>query len=82
VALDVVLAEARPRDALTLLTLLARVDASQRIRVHDRLRELLPPPADVTRSGIERGDRAMIDRWWAALRLDIPKKKRVTLVGE
>lgn len=73
-AVDVVLREARTRDALTLLTLLRRVDAPQRARVHDRLTVLLPPPADVTRAGIVGGDLAMIDRWWTALRLDIPKK--------
>jgi hypothetical protein len=81
-ALGVVLADARSRDAMTLLTLLGRLDAGRRIRVYDRLAELLPPPPGVTRSGIERGDRAMIDRWWSELRLNIPKKKPVTLVGD
>jgi hypothetical protein len=82
-ALGLVLLEARPRDALTLLTLLRRVDAAQRVRIHDRLALLLPPPADVTRSGIAEGDLAMIDRWWTALKLDFPKKKRpVRLSGD
>jgi hypothetical protein len=74
-----VLGDARPRDALTLLTLLRRVDAAQRARIHDRLAVLLPPPAGITRTGIGAGDLAMIDRWWTALRLDIPKKRPARL---
>lgn len=66
-ALDEILAEARPRDALTLWHLLARVDADERGRVHDRLAAFVPPPPGVSRAGILRGDRAMRDRWWNAL---------------
>ncbi|HZB43950.1 MAG TPA: hypothetical protein VE360_01830, partial [Pyrinomonadaceae bacterium] len=62
-ALDVVLAEARPRDTLTLWHLLSRVEAGERERVYERLAALVPPPDGVTRDGVLRLDRAMLDRW-------------------
>jgi hypothetical protein len=68
-ALDTVLREARPRDALTLWHLLARVAAAERPDVYDRLAALVPPPSGVTREGILRLDRAMLDSWWNALDL-------------
>lgn len=66
-ALDILFTEARPKDALTLWHVLARVEAGERGRFYDRLAELVPPPAGVTRAGIRRGDREMLDRWWNAL---------------
>lgn len=66
-ALAEILAEARPRDALTLWHLLARVDAEERGRVYDRLASFVPPPPGVTRAGILHGDHTMRDRWWNAL---------------
>ena len=68
-ALDAVLGEARPRDALSLWHLLSRLDGEARGRVHDRLAELVPPPAALTRRGILAGDRAMLDAWWDELDL-------------
>jgi hypothetical protein len=68
-ALDRVLAEGRPRDALSLWHLLARVDGENRGRVFDRLNELVPSPAGVTREGVLRGERAMRERWWDELGL-------------
>jgi len=70
-SLDVVLQEARPRDSLTLWHLLSRVGEAERGRVHDRLAVLVPPPAGVTREGVLRGDREMLDRWWDALGLGV-----------
>ena len=70
VALGVVLAEARPRDAFTLWHLLARLpEEDERARVHDRLAMLVPPPEGVTREGILRGDSQMLDLWWEKLGL-------------
>lgn len=64
------LAQARARDSLTLWHLLSRVDDAQRARVFDRLRQLAPPPAGVTREGILRLNQPMLDRWWNELGFD------------
>jgi hypothetical protein len=68
--LAIVLRESRPQDALTLWHLLARVDEDQRSLVYDRLREVAPPPADVTQEGILRLDQPMLDLWWNTLGFD------------
>jgi len=62
-ALDTVLREARKEDALTLWHLLVRVDEDEKARVFDRMAQLVPPPAGVTREGILRSDPAMRDAW-------------------
>jgi hypothetical protein len=62
-ALDIVLTEATKDDAFTLWHLLTEP------RVFDALAALVPPPAGVTREGILRGDRQMLDRWWDQLGL-------------
>jgi len=68
--LAIVLARSRGRDALTLWHLLARVDEGQRMLVYDRLRQLAPPPAGVTKEGILRLDQPALDLWWNALGFD------------
>jgi hypothetical protein len=68
-ALDIVLHEARPRDALTLWHLLPRVGSVERSAVYERLATLVPPPPGVTREGILRLDLTMLDSWWNALDL-------------
>lgn len=73
-ALSAVLAAARPRDSLTLLSLLGRLGAERRGDVYDRLAGLLPPPAGVTRQAILEGDHDALDRWWSALALPRPPK--------
>jgi ferric-dicitrate binding protein FerR (iron transport regulator) len=62
-ALDVVLAEARKRDTLTLISLLNRVRRKDRLRVYQRLAFLVPPPEGVTMPGVMRLDEEMIDLW-------------------
>jgi hypothetical protein len=62
-ALSVVLAEAREFDTLTLWHLLSRVRGAERGRVYDRMAELISPPAGVTREGVMRLDRGMLDLW-------------------
>ncbi|HEX7287524.1 MAG TPA: FecR domain-containing protein [Candidatus Angelobacter sp.] len=69
-ALRVVLAQARRRDAITLWHLLSRVDGAERERVYGRLAEMAPAPAGVTREGIMRLDRGMLDLWWNELGFD------------
>ena len=68
-AQQVILREARARDGLTLWHLLSRVSEVDRQAVFERLSMLIPPPASVTREGILRLDRAMLDSWWNALDL-------------
>jgi hypothetical protein len=68
-ALEVLLRDARRRDALTLWHLLVRVSDSDRAAVYRRLAALTPPPPGATREGILRLDRAMLDSWWSALDL-------------
>jgi hypothetical protein len=69
VALDRVIADARPRDAMTLWHLVSRLTGRDRERVFDRLAELAPPPAGVTRNGVLAGQRLMLDDWWDTLGL-------------
>jgi hypothetical protein len=69
-ALDLVLARARQRDALTLWHLLTRGSAEERRRVFDRMAVLAPPPAGVTREAVLSGNRGAIDSWWNTLGLE------------
>lgn len=68
-ALDIVLAESRRRDVLTLWHLLSRVQGPDRDRVFDRLAGFVPPPMDVTREAVRNGTSAALDAWWNALDL-------------
>jgi hypothetical protein len=68
--LAIVLGQSRKRDSLTLWHLLARVDEGQRVLVYDRLADLTPPPASVTREGILHLNQPMLDLWWNALGFD------------
>jgi hypothetical protein len=65
--LEIVLREARARDAFSLWHLLSRLGRDDAGRVFDRLAALVPPPASVTRDGVLRRDEAMLDAWWAEL---------------
>ena len=66
-ALQIVLAKSRKPDALTLWHLLSRAPESDRSRIYNRLAQLVPPPAGVTREGIMHLDQNMLDLWWNAL---------------
>jgi hypothetical protein len=68
--LAVILSRSRASDALTLWHLLARVDGVERELVYNRLRELAPPPPNVTKAGILRLDQPMLDLWWNELGFD------------
>ncbi len=65
--LGILLADARKKDALTLWHLLSPASDADRPSVYDRLASLAPPPAGVTREGILRLDRQMLDSWWDSL---------------
>lgn len=66
-ALDSVLHDARPRDALTLWHLLPRLEGYAREATFQRLAALVPPPAGVTREGVLALDQTMLDRWWTEM---------------
>lgn len=58
-----VLGAARVRDTLTLWHLLSRTDDDQRVRVYERMRELVPPPSGVDRTRVLRLDRDDLRKW-------------------
>jgi hypothetical protein len=62
-ALDVVLAEARVRDTLTLWHLLSRVQEEDRVRVYDRIASLTPVPQGVSREQALKLDPETLRRW-------------------
>jgi hypothetical protein len=68
-AIAVILAEARPRDAISLWHLLRRVQPADRGRVYDRLAQFVAVPAGVTRDGMLAADPQMIDALWNAFDL-------------
>jgi hypothetical protein len=61
--LPVILTEARARDTLTLWHLLSRVDGQHRAAIYDRMAQLAPPPAKVTRDAVLRLDAGSLKRW-------------------
>jgi len=63
----VVLAETNARDAVTLWHLLPRIDSQDRPAVYDRLAAFVPPPSDVTRTGIAALDPTMLRAWGEAI---------------
>jgi FecR protein len=73
-ALDVILREAREQDVLTLFPLLIHSPESERRRIYDRLAELIPPPAGVTREGVLRRNTSQINLWWENWGLGHPQK--------
>ena len=62
-ALTAMLDQARQRDTLTLWHLLPRVNGDDRGRVYDKLAAFAPPPAGVSREGVLRLDKTMLDAW-------------------
>ncbi|HEV3468707.1 MAG TPA: kelch repeat-containing protein [Pyrinomonadaceae bacterium] len=62
-ALGVVLAEARPKDSLTLWHLLSRTKGDARARVFGRLAALVPPPEGVTCEAAPRVEEGPMLRW-------------------
>lgn len=61
--LDVILAEARVRDTLTLWHLLFRVAGAERARVYDRIAALTPVPAGVSREKALELDPETMKHW-------------------
>jgi hypothetical protein len=79
-ALTSMLADARPKDTLTLWHLLARVDGDDRARVYEKMAALDPPPPGVTREGVLQLNQTMLDSWrdelkstWMGINPKVPK---------
>lgn len=63
-ALQTIIKESNVYDSLTLWHLLSRVPKNERGKVFDALANLVKPPANVTREGVLRSDKKMLDAWW------------------
>ena len=61
--LETVLKQARVRDTLTLWHLLSRVDPAERVRIFDRMVELVPLPASLSRDKALQLDPATLKSW-------------------
>ena len=64
-----ILANARPKDAVTVWHLLRRVPAGERGAVYDRLATLMEIPKGVSRDRVLAGDQQSTDKLWNALGL-------------
>jgi hypothetical protein len=62
-SLDIILAQARVRDTLTLWHLLWRVEGEDRARVYDRIASLTPVPKGVSREQALKLDPETLTRW-------------------
>ena len=62
-AVDSILKIAGNADAITLWHILQRVDEPARESVYDRFATLIPPPKQVTKEGILRLDKNMLEDW-------------------
>jgi hypothetical protein len=62
-AFSTVLQESRPRDTFTLWQLLSRVEGDQRVRVLDRMIELVGLPKAITREGTLQLDPNTLEAW-------------------
>ncbi|MCL4848794.1 MAG: hypothetical protein KJ066_19770 [Acidobacteria bacterium] len=63
IGVEVLASEARPADALTLASLLHRVEPSERRRLVERLVELAPPPTGVAATAVADGDNTLAEAW-------------------
>ena len=66
-ALATIIKESGLYDSLTLWHLLRRVPKSEREKVFDALAGYVKPPASVTREGVLRLDKKMLDGWWTEI---------------
>jgi hypothetical protein len=62
-SLATVITEARAEDTLTLWHLLPRVNKEERARLFDVIASFVAPPEGVTREGVLRLDKKMLEAW-------------------
>jgi hypothetical protein len=63
-ALETLLRDSRQRDALTLLNLFPRADVEERLRIFDRLNQLVPAPSSITRRNARDWEINSMNDWW------------------
>jgi len=80
--LEIVLANARIRDTLTLWNLLPRVSGADRELVYERLAKLVSPPAGVTRAGVLKLNQQMLDAWKEQLEFRWEERNRSSLLNQ
>ena len=66
-SLQTIVKESNLYDSLTLWHLLSRAPKTEREKIFDALAGYVKPPANVTREGILRLDKKMLDAWWTAV---------------
>jgi hypothetical protein len=66
-ALLTIIREANLYDSLTLWHLLARVSTGEREKIFDALAARVKPPTEVTKQGILRLDKKMLELWWTEI---------------
>ncbi|MGI8884947.1 MAG: FecR domain-containing protein [Pyrinomonadaceae bacterium] len=66
-SLQTVIKESNLYDSLTLWHLLSRVPKTEREKVFEALAVHVEPPANVTRKGILRLDKKMLEAWWTEI---------------
>jgi hypothetical protein len=66
-SLQTIIQKANLYDSLTLWHLLSRVPKTERSKVFDALFVRVKPPVNVTREGVLRLDKKMLDAWWAEI---------------
>jgi len=66
-ALQTIIKQSNLYDALTLWHLLSRTQKIEREKVFDALAEHIKPPANITREGVLRLDKKMLDAWWTEI---------------
>jgi len=71
-ALDVILRQARSRDAVTLWHLVQRTDGPRRERAADRLTALVPLPAELSPVLIARAEPRAMRLYWTVLPGTLP----------
>lgn len=65
--LQTIIKESNLYNSLTLWHLLSRVPKAERGTVFDALSKLVKPPTNVTRQGVLRLNRQMLDTWWTEI---------------
>jgi hypothetical protein len=70
-ALSSLMLETKQTDVLTLIRILELVTSDKRELVFQKIRNMFPPPAGVTKNGILEGNKRMLEKWWSEIEAQI-----------